>query len=255
MDEPDWKKEEDYEYTKEFNGDPAAWAWEFLRRNPNYLADYANLQSGEFKAKGFIPSKSPNETQRQWQSRCIQNDVDPVILSPEQNLARKWGLRFFLHDPSLTAVELAKEGRAVEFDTDVKPTLLEKWDDIESIATVEEEGGVVVVSHDRLVISFDLNGPVDPQVKLMKKWFDERKLSVDKAKKPQAHTFKNCLRVLDAMFALGDKFKNHLVRDALFPEDGADTDVKIHNLIATARINSRTAYKAIAKRRTRLKII
>lgn len=255
MNEPDWTKAEDYEYTKKFNGDPTAWAWEFLRRNPDYRADYAALKSGGFKEKGYAPAKLPNETEHQWQFRCIKNDTDPDILSPEQNLAQRWGLRFFMCDPTQTAIELQDGERAVEFDTDVKPVLLEKWDDVERLPTVEEEGDVVVVDRSRLLISFDLTGPLEPQIDSLKTWFGERKAPDGPAKKPQAQTFINCLRVLDAMTALGDKFENHLARDVVFKGDQGDLDVKIHNLILTAKENNRAGYRAIAKRRTPLKII
>lgn len=255
MNEPDWTRAEDYEYTKKFKGDPTSWAWEFLRRNPDYRADFAALKSGEFKEKGYSPPKLPNETEHQWQFRCIQNEIDPNILSPERNLARKWGMRYFMCDPTQTVIELKSGERAVEFDTDVKPVLLEKWDDVERLPTFEEEGGVVLVDRNRLLISFDLTGPLEPQIKSLKMWFGERKTSDVSAKKPQAQTFVNCLRVLDAMSALGDKFENHLVRDVLFKDHNGDLDVKIHNLIATAKENNRAGYRAIAKRRTPLNII
>ena len=34
---PDWRNSKDYEYTKDLT--PSEWAWEFLRRNPEFLDD------------------------------------------------------------------------------------------------------------------------------------------------------------------------------------------------------------------------
>jgi len=44
----DWKKSADYEFTD--GGRPARWAWEFLRRNPEYIADYASIPESNRKA-------------------------------------------------------------------------------------------------------------------------------------------------------------------------------------------------------------
>lgn len=44
----DWKKAADYEFTD--GGRPARWVWEFLRRNPEYIADYASIPERNSKA-------------------------------------------------------------------------------------------------------------------------------------------------------------------------------------------------------------
>ena len=38
---PDWRNEDDYERTKTLSAE--GWAWEFLRRNPEYRKDYEKL--------------------------------------------------------------------------------------------------------------------------------------------------------------------------------------------------------------------
>lgn len=50
---PDWRKPEDYVFTKTL--EPYRWAWEFLRRNPEYRKDWSaalarfNSKTGEFE--------------------------------------------------------------------------------------------------------------------------------------------------------------------------------------------------------------
>ena len=48
MTNPDWREIEDYEYTKSFDKQYAAWAWEFLRRGCDYRSAYKQyLQKAE----------------------------------------------------------------------------------------------------------------------------------------------------------------------------------------------------------------
>ena len=54
----DWRNPKDYEFTKSLNSD--GWAWEFLRRNPDYIKDWVKAQEKDkidrqkYKAE-FLP--------------------------------------------------------------------------------------------------------------------------------------------------------------------------------------------------------
>jgi len=58
MSRPDWRSASAYEYLQELNS--AGIAWEFLRRNAEYCADYANP---EFRAALDAGSAGP---ERRW---------------------------------------------------------------------------------------------------------------------------------------------------------------------------------------------
>jgi hypothetical protein len=258
MKKPDWRKSGDYSYTKKFKGAPVAWAWEFLRRNDGYRNDFNEWKSGKVTEKGYLPPKLRRETKKQWQIRCIQENVNPLILRPQARVARKWGLMHRMYDPELNAIELEAAGNEVEFDTDTRPMIVEKWDDIvENVPVEEEEGGVSVIRRDRLLVVFDLTGPITPQTNAVRKSAEKAKKIIQarngentKAEKPKSHIFLACLRVLDAI-AEGEK--NHAIASVLFPDDKADKDTKIHDCIDTAKRNRDTSYRAIARRRSKIK--
>jgi hypothetical protein len=82
------------------------WAWEFLRRNPDYQADFVILRSkfDEARASGvdvgtlviYEPSRLENETEQAWLARC--GCCKCVLLGLWS--ARKWKLNsHFLPDP------------------------------------------------------------------------------------------------------------------------------------------------------------
>ena len=252
MKKPNWRKAADYSYTKRFGGSPVAWAWEFLRRNDVYRNDFNKWKSGKDKEKGYLPPKLRKETEKQWQFRCIRENVSPVILRPQARLARKWGLRLRMYDPELNAIELKAAGNEIKFDTDVEPMIFRNWDDVvENVPVVLEEGGVSVIRRDRLLVVFDLTGPITPQTNVVKKNAKKVRSGDDtKAEKPKSHIFLNCLRVLDAI-AEGEK--NHAIADVLFPDDKADKNIKIHDCIDSAKRNRDTSYRAIARRRSKIK--
>ncbi len=52
---PNWKNDTDYNYTKRLDG--PGWAWEFLRRNPDYRNDYDDLIAGQIVGPFYEPPK------------------------------------------------------------------------------------------------------------------------------------------------------------------------------------------------------
>ena len=79
---PDWHSEPDYKFTGELTY--KGWAWEFLRRNPDYRSAYESF-SDEAKAveleygadwrtnpeaKTYLPPKLAGESDQKWMKRC-----------------------------------------------------------------------------------------------------------------------------------------------------------------------------------------
>lgn len=84
----DWKNEKDYDYTK--NHTPELWAWEFLRRNPDYIRDW------ELTLAAWQNNK-PKGVKTTW-GQLFGSGCPTEIYQPETlsfNSARdKWGLYF-----------------------------------------------------------------------------------------------------------------------------------------------------------------
>lgn len=255
MNKPYWETAGDYAYTKSL--DRVGWAWEFLRRNPEYRKDFEALSCGEFDEWAYEPPKKTSETVTQWVSRCIlENGSDPQRFRPEHNLARKWGLSDRLYHPAKRADELKNNGNPVQFDVDVDPEFIEQWEHLFDIPVIEEPGGVSVVRRDRLVVMFDLTGSITPQFAKVKKKFAQaqKNLYADVTKKgaagkPKATAFLQGIRALDA---LGEGASNHEIGKVLFDDDQSNIDVHAKNCIDSAIRNMTFGYKAIARRRTPL---
>lgn len=264
MKKPDWKKVEDYDYTKKLGR--TGWAWEFLRRNPKYRKDYESHQKGHFKDVTYEPPKQPGETNQHWMKRCaLEEDVVPRTIRPEQTLAWKWGLKYSLYDPSFNALELAEKGTPVKIKTDVEPIIIKKWDDVSAVPVEElpvrigdKDGADVItaIRRDRLLVLLDVTGPIKPQLDVVRHHFKQAKAELPpEAKKgfsgkPKASVFLKGIRALDGREAKVSKIK---IGKILFvKEQEADIGVKIHDCIESAIKNREFGYKAIARRRTPL---
>lgn len=119
--QPDWQNASTYEYTETLNLE--GWAWEFLRRNPEYKAEWAEYLKKKTKlekiygkiaswktkkleaepmAWHYDPPKNPGESDHVWRMRCIAEGGNPDRTLIMKGLAKKWGLRQ-MHDPNSTA--------------------------------------------------------------------------------------------------------------------------------------------------------
>jgi len=119
---PDWRKKEDYAYTKKLDGN--GWAFEFLRRNEEYQADYQFVTDvyqeleqkygqldSKTKAKWYadllywhhIPSLLADEGYDEWLHRIASQGMEPQRIALTQYIMSKWGLVKQLPDPSKPA--------------------------------------------------------------------------------------------------------------------------------------------------------
>ena len=98
---PDWRKQDDYRFPRNF---PAyRWAWEFLRRNPDYRKDWDNALSRLRSRTGEFQEHTD------WKERLLRgenlvlieeivtdNPDDPLFNLPVDE-AERWGLRVLVN--------------------------------------------------------------------------------------------------------------------------------------------------------------
>jgi hypothetical protein len=72
---PDWTQPEEYDF---MDGEPPeVWAWEFLRRNPEYRKQWKQYVHTDSRI--YEPPKRADENKAQWMSRVVHElDEDPI---------------------------------------------------------------------------------------------------------------------------------------------------------------------------------
>lgn len=108
----DWRRDGDYDFTAGLDG--AGWAWQFLRRNPDYRADYAwfiatwralEADYGAPPARDFFRWK---QDARAWRAEselaacgtdACPGENDQVLI--DCWMGAKWGFRKFPIDPAI----------------------------------------------------------------------------------------------------------------------------------------------------------
>lgn len=106
---PDWREAGDYVALAEL--DAAQWAWEFLRRNPDYQRDYAWFMT-TWQALEADYGKPPQrdfhrwrQDARAWHDAKGTGQGDEALLI-ECWMAERWGLSRFPLDPARSALQL-----------------------------------------------------------------------------------------------------------------------------------------------------
>lgn len=190
---PDWRKDEDYAFTENLSAE--GWAWEFLRRNHKYKLDYESVKTlvaNEQKKFGpiptdiwmlskdvphtihFIPDKKPEESRRKWIHRCLAEDKEPNVFTHEQWIAKKWHLKYWMPSPGEDEPELyfIKEGGGAELLT---------WDNCSQFfydASEGEDQGIIRQTKESVVIVFNAEKAITPQLNQAKEILKERKNSL-----------------------------------------------------------------------------
>jgi hypothetical protein len=178
MKKPDWKNEEDYEHVTIGTIGAAGVAWEFLRRNQEYQADYAALKNGTVRdAEGnspqivkddryygpmagfFVPPLKAGQSHRAW----LLEEPGRRILSPADYLATKWKVDA-LCDPQKSALELKPE-----FTVPQHPRIITEFDDLDELEAASDPGEdqevdvPIPLSPNNIVVVFSLNESITPQ--------------------------------------------------------------------------------------------
>ena len=175
---PDWKDHASYEYTQELNSQ--GWAWEFLRRNKGYRADYiafATLKNQVAQEFGPIqswnksalkgctaawyhePAKYPEETVKAWKVRAIVAGVEPYRALIHIGFARRWGLEE-MADPDKGAEQ------GVHFLPADAPPIWYRAEQIEVDSRyADDEEGLPIQAFARI----DLTQSITPQLAALRK--------------------------------------------------------------------------------------
>ena len=156
----DWRQEADYAYCQQL--DLSGWAWQFLRRNPAYQADYTefiNLWQQLEEAYGAPPQRDFfkwKQDPRAWRAEAEITNCGSEICPGENDqvliecwLGAKWGFRKFPIDPAI-----------------LLPDSL-SWREFPIRVAAIENGGFVP-SPDRLALIFDLALPLPAQLEAAK---------------------------------------------------------------------------------------
>jgi hypothetical protein len=92
---PDWTNPKAYEFAAGLNRNE--WAWEFMRRNPVYRAEFAGLGSAK---SHYDPPKKDGETEQAWALRVTAAGAEPVRMTPYERFSRKWRIIPPIPDPN-----------------------------------------------------------------------------------------------------------------------------------------------------------
>ncbi len=208
MNRPDWRKDKDYAGFDEKFPD-TGWAWEFLRRNPKYVKDWilfneeAKIYNGKYGPQWpkhsstlrYHPPLFPNETERQWTKRCLENDADFERMTLERSYAKKWGLGKKLFDPDKTYKMIKKKIRFSD------PLLYPRSVDALSELTPffeDPDDPFNVVDPEFIVLAFSLKISIENQIDIAQKLLVKKKhIKLDKGHRDRS-SWQLYLRVLDA---------------------------------------------------------
>jgi hypothetical protein len=214
----DWRNPENYKYTEKLT--PDLWAWQFLRRNLKYQAEWKKVNEKCMKNEIYssIMEKgghaSPEE--EMFLTSIIQASV-PVILP------RKWGLAFGYIDPEQDTPRsvsfMRRFGELIpdlRMERECKRILSEYIDRLQKTDTVIRDPDNFIqervkrfrqkiVPEGSVAVTFDLSLPITPQIEYAQKILtecqnDEMRLGSIKVKIPRQHVDKwqRYLRILDA---------------------------------------------------------
>jgi len=210
---PDWRIKTDYEYALnsfwDFYSVKEFYAWQFLRRNPEYQQDYEK-ELAKYKERNI--NTPPDDMEAEL--LCGFKPVDPEI-------AKKWGL-VKLCDPkekTMGATFKRRYGRVV-FGNLFRD--LYGYSDGFEEESEEEFTNNPMVSADKIAIEFEIRLPLTPQIELAKRClFDYQNEIIDRFKrrivkniKPRVSNWRDYLRVYDA-YAEGIKRKE--IASIIFP--------------------------------------
>jgi hypothetical protein len=165
--------------------DIGQWAWEFLRRNPEYRTDYQEFivtwqaleaEYGTPPGRDFFRWKQdPRASRPAWDpslstgAACVTDDEDRQLI--ECWMGTKWGFYQFPPDPSLTALEL---------------TTPINWRPPPAFDLRSEDD-----SPSRRRLSFDLALPLSAQLEAAKHWLLGQQIKLRRQGLPLPWTLKN----------------------------------------------------------------
>lgn len=194
---PDWKNPADYNFTAGLT--PAEWAWQFLRRNPDYQTDWQWFHATWTVLEAEY-GRPPERDFHRWQKdprayrQAVTNEQgdDEESLLIECWMGQKWGFYKFPVDPS---VELPQLGTQLLWrDVSLTPTIVEAAD-------VDWLG----VNLAKVAYGFDLSQPLAPQLdqaqrflRLLQRQRCKQGSIILETLQQRQHEWRQYLRYLDA---------------------------------------------------------
>lgn len=232
-----WDHPEDYERLYQLDSG-AAWAWEFLRRNPGYIHDYEVAchaqktyltnkpqnpldQYSEFPGAYFLPTKDKGESIKEWLERC--REKVPRRVSPLRYYGEMWGLSHDMIDPDTDLPQNLRFRAACEY-----PCLLDKGTDASPYFHPEDFGQIRKSRFATVV--FDLGMSLNAQLEALKPILEAQhaKFMEDsvliKGKRLVVGGLVDVVRAWDANCQVGDSWSPKEIADSLFPVTRSDID-------------------------------
>lgn len=228
---PDWRNKS--AYPKDLQ--PQEWAWEFLRRNPDYQSDYdhfttlpdsdqvVGVKNGKWKGTPSLdgqldnfycnPPENAGETLREYEQRLQNNGIDDWLVLPfAEYMTRRYKVEPTPCDPAAPL-----PGHAVFTDLATE-NRLPPW-----CVTIDESGDFMRFQH-MPIFAFDLNQSIDKQLEVVKSqlldMIEFRKFHgtfmPEPERRNQLSKYPTYLRLLDADFACATSSE---MAEVLYPGD------------------------------------
>lgn len=166
---PDWKKTEDYRFSESLGREQ--WAWEFLRRNPDYRREWREFRD-TWAALEADYGKAPHRDFQRWKldprayvlegdegvcadSESCKVDGDKILI--ECHLGARWGFYKFPLDPATDVPEIGKD-------------LL--WRDVarEVVQVAQGDETWLGSEQSKIALGFDLALPLKEQLEVAKRY-------------------------------------------------------------------------------------
>ena len=151
---PDWTNIVDYHFTATLT--PPEWAWQFLRRNPEYQTDWQWF-SATWSALEAEYGQPPERDFHRWQKdprayreAATSEEGEKEVLLIECWMGQKWGFYKFPIDPARERPQLGTE--LLWRDVPITPRLIEQSDT-----------DWLGVNAAKVAYGFDLRQPLTPQ--------------------------------------------------------------------------------------------
>ena len=262
--ELDWQNPGDYKYTKKLSR--AGWAWEFLRRNSDFIADFNETQKRqglweeaaaskkndyllsskiEIEEEEFVPPRKPGQSINAWLHDAIANGLTPHRLSPQHALDARWGLTRLKISPGDVY-----HPKKVRFLRAGHPTIFDTWEDLDAADfllshKVPRQYASTRISPTHALVSFDLRAPLKDQIGVVSKALRIRQKVIDqhqgKVKKDESTLWCVYLRILDALEANVSKSSVATVLDD--PElESLPSETIAKRIRSAKRLTSRDEY-------------
>lgn len=199
---PDWRNLADYDFLNDAGRE--VWAWEFLRRQPQYRR-YWHRGRKALDFQVYRPKKKHLETEKQWALRVgYETGVKPYPVSLGAYWGKKWHLEH-TYDPCLPYSQGVQFRRT---EGHIPGMIFQPEEFLELLEDEELEDGSVFqrVNNRFAVVVFDLMRPIkeqgDSAQQMLFKWHEEMvdsgRIANYESHAGKSEKWKRHLRALDA---------------------------------------------------------